>query len=55
MGGVINVIAKFNENKDSDLFMREVRVPALKLVAMYAVQVLNGSTIHYHCNLFVNL
>lgn len=38
MGGVINVIAKFTDVKDSEVFMREMKLPAFKLVGMYLAQ-----------------
>lgn len=39
MGGVINVLAKFNESKDSQMFISEMKLPAIKLVSMYLAQV----------------
>lgn len=39
MGGVINVLAKFSSEHDSKLFISEMRLPALKLVALYIGQV----------------
>ncbi|XP_018566195.1 ATP-binding cassette sub-family B member 8, mitochondrial [Anoplophora glabripennis] len=38
MGGVINVLAKFNESKDSQMFISEMKLPAIKLVSMYLAQ-----------------
>ncbi|KAG5880049.1 hypothetical protein JTB14_018474 [Gonioctena quinquepunctata] len=38
MGGVINVLAKFTESKDTESFMAEAKVPAIKLVVMYVAQ-----------------
>ncbi|CAG9764190.1 unnamed protein product [Ceutorhynchus assimilis] len=38
MGGVINVLAKFSSQHDSQQFISEVKTPALKLVAMYVAQ-----------------
>ncbi|KRT82824.1 ABC transporter ATP-binding protein, partial [Oryctes borbonicus] len=38
MGGAINVIAKFSETKDGEMFMEEMKVPAIKLVGMYLAQ-----------------
>ncbi|CAH1163876.1 unnamed protein product [Phaedon cochleariae] len=38
MAGVINVLAKFNENKDSGLFLSEMKTPVIKLVSMYVAQ-----------------
>lgn len=39
MGSAVNVIAKFSETKDGELFMEEMKVPALKLIGMYLAQV----------------
>lgn len=39
LGGVINVISKYTENKDGDLFTNEMKMPALKLIGMYVTQV----------------
>lgn len=36
MGGVINVIAKFH---NTDKFLEDIKIPALKLSAMYIGQV----------------
>ncbi|KAK9728533.1 ABC transporter [Popillia japonica] len=38
MGSAVNVIAKFSETKDGELFMEEMKVPALKLIGMYLAQ-----------------
>ncbi|XP_023016655.2 mitochondrial potassium channel ATP-binding subunit isoform X1 [Leptinotarsa decemlineata] len=38
MGGVINVLAKFSESKDTDLFMSEMKSPAIRLISMYVAQ-----------------
>lgn len=38
MGSVINVISKFTETKDSEIFVNEMKVPALKLIGMYVAQ-----------------
>ncbi|XP_063919277.1 mitochondrial potassium channel ATP-binding subunit-like isoform X1 [Zophobas morio] len=38
MGSVINVIARYTENKNSETFIHEMRAPALKLIAMYVCQ-----------------
>lgn len=38
MGGVINVISKFSENKDGAQFMNDMKTPALRLFAMYVAQ-----------------
>lgn len=39
MSGVINVVAKYSQEKDSDAFINDMRGPAIKLVAMYVGQV----------------
>ncbi|KAJ8930226.1 hypothetical protein NQ314_016988 [Rhamnusium bicolor] len=33
MGGVINVLAKFSESKDSELFIKDIKSPAIKLTS----------------------
>ncbi|CAH0550882.1 unnamed protein product [Brassicogethes aeneus] len=38
MGGVINVIARFSETKDSQMFISEMKLPAIKIVSMYVAQ-----------------
>ncbi|KAJ8976437.1 hypothetical protein NQ317_008471 [Molorchus minor] len=38
MGGVVNVLAKFSENKDSQMFISEMKTPAIKLITMYIAQ-----------------
>ncbi|XP_044265492.1 mitochondrial potassium channel ATP-binding subunit isoform X1 [Tribolium madens] len=38
MGGVINVIAQYTDNKNSESFINEMKVPAIKLIAMYVGQ-----------------
>ncbi|XP_019865042.1 mitochondrial potassium channel ATP-binding subunit [Aethina tumida] len=38
MAGVINVIAKFSETKDTELFVKEMKLPTLKIVSMYIAQ-----------------
>jgi ATP-binding cassette subfamily B (MDR/TAP) protein 8 len=39
MGGVINVISRYTESKNTESFISEMKVPAIKLVAMYVSQV----------------
>ncbi|KAJ8963392.1 hypothetical protein NQ318_018870 [Aromia moschata] len=38
MGGVINVLAKFSQSKDSELFISEMKMPVMRLVGMYVAQ-----------------
>lgn len=38
MSGVINVVAKFGTTKDSELFLNEMKSPAIKLILMYLAQ-----------------
>jgi ATP-binding cassette subfamily B (MDR/TAP) protein 8 len=38
MGGVINVISRYTESKNTESFISEMKVPAIKLVAMYVSQ-----------------
>ncbi|KAH1000660.1 hypothetical protein HUJ04_012965 [Dendroctonus ponderosae] len=38
MGGVINVLSRFTHEQDSKLFISEMKLPALKLIAMYLGQ-----------------
>lgn len=38
MGGLINVLAKFSNEHDSDQFISEMKLPAVKLIAMYLGQ-----------------
>ncbi|XP_050296701.1 mitochondrial potassium channel ATP-binding subunit [Anthonomus grandis grandis] len=38
MGEVINVLARFSNEHDSKLFINEMRLPAMKLIAMYIGQ-----------------
>lgn len=44
MGGVINVVAKYAEQRITDDFINEMQAPAIKLVAMYVAQVIPCST-----------
>lgn len=39
MSGVINVVAKYSQEKDSNAFMKDMQQPAIKLVTMYIGQV----------------
>ncbi|KAI4467350.1 atp-binding cassette sub-family b [Holotrichia oblita] len=39
MGSGINVITRFSQTKDGELFMEEMKIPALKLLGMYLAQV----------------
>lgn len=48
MGGVINVIARYTENKNSESFINDMKVPAIKLVAMYIGQVSDLSPIFFY-------
>ncbi|KAI4467323.1 atp-binding cassette sub-family b [Holotrichia oblita] len=38
MGSGINVITRFSQTKDGELFMEEMKIPALKLLGMYLAQ-----------------
>nr|CAH7741672.1 unnamed protein product [Callosobruchus chinensis] len=38
MGGLINILAKFTESKDSLMFMSEIKPTAFKLIGMYIAQ-----------------
>ncbi|KAJ8926034.1 hypothetical protein NQ315_009889 [Exocentrus adspersus] len=38
MGGVVNVIAKFQENQSSESFLSDMKAPAFKLITMYLAQ-----------------
>lgn len=48
MGGVINVVAKYAERKVTDDFIKEMKAPAIKLVAMYVAQVIFCSTLFHN-------
>lgn len=39
VGSVINVLAKFNDTKDSGVFFSEMKLPAFKLISVYVAQV----------------
>lgn len=54
MGGAINVIAKFSETKDSNLFMQEMKIPALKLIGMYLAQVCIEYLIFFNFQRFIS-
>ncbi|XP_072391051.1 mitochondrial potassium channel ATP-binding subunit isoform X1 [Diabrotica undecimpunctata] len=38
IGGVVNVLAKFSESRDSELFLNEMKKPVIKLISMYLAQ-----------------
>lgn len=44
MGGVVNVVSKFGHMHDSDVFTEEMKGPAIKLVTLYVLQVINCGT-----------
>lgn len=54
VGSVVNVIAKFNDSKDSGMFLGEMKMPAVKLVLFYLAQVFFMSEEHKpnHYNVF---
>lgn len=39
MSGVINVVAKYRETKDSEKFLEEMLNPSIRLVSLYLAQV----------------
>ncbi|XP_056646697.1 mitochondrial potassium channel ATP-binding subunit isoform X1 [Diorhabda sublineata] len=45
LGGVVNVLSKFNESKDTQLFIADMKKPAFKLIGMYIAQ--SASTFFY--------
>lgn len=45
LGSVVNVLSKFNESKDTRLFLSGMKKPAFKLIAMYIAQ--SASTFFY--------
>lgn len=47
VGSVINVLAKFNDTKDSGVFFSEMKLPALKLISVYIAQVTTALIIIY--------
>ncbi|KAK5649149.1 hypothetical protein RI129_004041 [Pyrocoelia pectoralis] len=38
MSGIVNVLARFSDTRDSDVFLKEIKSPALRLLSMYIAQ-----------------
>ncbi|KAF5280392.1 hypothetical protein FQR65_LT03201 [Abscondita terminalis] len=38
MSGIINIVTRFSDTRDSDNFLKEMRIPTIKMISMYIAQ-----------------